>query len=236
MGGFMSITGEPDRPPVRIGVAVSDMITVMYAVISILAALRGRDQTGRGQYIDISLLDSTISVMTYMAGYYFATGKNPRPAGSSHLTIVPYQAFKCKDGRYLIVAVGNDRHWELMCKTIDAEDLLGNPKFTHNSDRVQNRREMIPELDGIFSSRTREEWFKLLTSAGVPCGPVYTMSEIFADPQVLHRGMLIEMSHPRAGRVRLIGNPMKFRETPAQIKDRATVTGRKYRRNLEEST
>ena len=225
MGGFMSITGEPDRPPVRIGVAVSDMITGMYAVISILAALRARDETGGGQYIDISLLDSTISVMTYMAGYYFATGKNPRPAGSAHPTIVPYQAFRCKDGSYLIVAVGNDRHWELMCKAIATEHLLANPKFTHNSDRVQNRGELIPELGKIFSSRTREEWFKLLTGAGLPCGPVYTMSEIFADPQVLHRGMLVEMSHPKAGKVKLIGNPMKFRETPAQIKSAPPLLG-----------
>jgi len=225
MGGFMSITGEPDRPPVRIGVAVSDIISGMYATIAILAALRARDQIGKGQWIDISLLDSTVSVMTYMAGNYFATGMNPRPAGSSHPTIVPYQAFKCMDGSYLIVAVGNDRHWELMCKAVQAEQLLKASKFAHNADRVRHRDELIPQLEKIYSSKPRQEWFKILTDTGVPCGPVYTMSEIFADPQVLHRGMLLEMSHPKAGRVRLIGNPIKFSETQVQIKTPPPLLG-----------
>lgn len=225
MGGFMSITGEPDRPPIRIGVAVSDIISGMYATIAILAALRARDQIGKGQWIDISLLDSTVSVMTYMAGNYFATGRNPRPAGSSHPTIVPYQAFKCMDGSYLIVAVGNDRHWELMCKAVQAENLLKDSKFTHNADRVRHRGELIPQLEKIYSSKPRQEWFKILTDAGVPCGPVYTMSEIFADPQVLHRGMLLEMSHPKAGKVRLIGNPIKFSETQVQIRTPPPLLG-----------
>jgi crotonobetainyl-CoA:carnitine CoA-transferase CaiB-like acyl-CoA transferase len=225
MGGFMSITGEPDRPPVRIGVAVSDIISGMYATIAILAALRARDQIGKGQWIDISLLDSTVSVMTYMAGNYFATGRNPRPAGSSHPTIVPYQAFKCMDGSYLIVAVGNDRHWELMCKAIQAEHLLKDPKFTHNADRVRHRDDLIPQLEKIYSSKPRQEWFRILTDIGVPCGPVYTMSEIFADPQVLHRGMLLEMNHPKAGKVRLIGNPIKFSETPVQIRTPPPLLG-----------
>lgn len=225
MGGLMSITGEPGRPPVRIGVAVSDIIAGMYAVISILAALWARDRSGMGQWIDISLLDSTVSVMTYMAGYYFATGQNPRPAGSSHPTIVPYQAFKCKDCSYLIVAVGNDRHWELMCKSIEAEHLLKNPRFMHNAERVQNRDELIPELEKRFLNKSRDEWFKLLTGAGVPSGPVYTMSEIFGDPQVLHRGMLVEMHHPKAGKVELIGSPMKFTETPVQIRTPPPLIG-----------
>jgi formyl-CoA transferase/CoA:oxalate CoA-transferase len=225
MGGFMSITGEPDRPPVRIGVAVSDIISGMYATIAILAALRARDQIGKGQWIDISLLDSTVSVMTYMAGNYFATGRDPRPAGSSHPTIVPYQAFKCMDSSYLIVAVGNDRHWELMCKAVQAEHLLKDSKFTHNADRVRHRDELVPQLEKIYSSKPRQEWFKILTDAGVPCGPVYSMSEIFADPQVLHRGMLLEMSHPKAGKIRLIGNPIKFSETQVQIRTPPPLLG-----------
>jgi len=225
MGGFMSITGEPDRPPVRIGVAVSDMISGMYAAISILAALRARESTSRGQWIDISLLDSTVSLMTYMAGYYFASGKNPRPAGSSHPTIVPYQAFKCKDASYLIVAVGNDRHWELMCKAVEAEHLVKDPRFTHNADRVRNRDELTPELERIFSSKSRQEWFKALIRDGVPCGPVYTMSDIFNDPQVLHRGMLLELTHRTAGKVRLIGSPMKFSETPVHVKTAPPLLG-----------
>ncbi len=225
MGGFMSITGEPDRPPVRIGVAVSDIISGMYATIAILAALRARDQTGKGQWIDISLLDSTVSVMTYMAGNYFATGRNPRPAGSSHPTIVPYQAFKCMDDSYLIVAVGNDRHWELMCKAIQAEHLLNDSRFAHNADRVKHRDELVPQLEKIYSKKPRQDWFKILTEAGVPCGPVYTMSEIFTDPQVLHRGMLLEMSHVKTGKVRLIGNPIKFSETKVQIRTPPPLLG-----------
>ena len=221
----MSITGEPDRPPVRIGVAVSDIISRMYATIAILAALRARDQIGKGKWIDISLLNSTVSVMTYMAGTYFATGRNPRPAGSSHPTIVPYQAFKCMDGSYLIVAVGNDRHWELMCKAVQAEHLLNDSRFTHNADRVRRRDELIPQLEKIYLSKPRQEWFKILTDAGVPCGPVYAMSEIFTDPQVLHRGMLLEMSHAKAGKVRLIGNPIKFSETKVQIRTPPPLLG-----------
>ena len=221
----MSITGEPDRPPVRIGVAVTDIINGMYATIAILAALRARDQIGKGQWIDISLLDSTVSVMTYRAGTYFATGRNPRPAGSSHPTIVPYQAFKCMDGSYLIVAVGNDRHWELMCKAVQAEHLLNDSRFTHNADRVRRRDELILRLEKIYLSKPIQEWFKILTDAGVPCGPVYAMSEIFTDPQVLHRGMLLEMSHAKAGKVRLIGNPIKFSETKVQIRTSPPLLG-----------
>jgi len=218
MGGFVSITGEPNRPPVRIGVAVPDMISGMHVVMSILPALRARERTGMGQWIDISRLDSTVSVMTYIAGYYFTIGENPRPAGSSHPTIVPYQGFKCKDGTYLIVAIGNDTHWELMCNAAEAVHLLRDLKFTHNADRVENGSELIPKLERIFSSKPREGWFSLLTEVGVPYGPVYAMSEIFTDPHVLHRGMLLEMRHPKAGKARLIGNPMKFSETPVQIK------------------
>jgi crotonobetainyl-CoA:carnitine CoA-transferase CaiB-like acyl-CoA transferase len=225
MGGFMSITGEYGRPPVRIGVAVSDMIAGFYAVIALLAALKARDRTGNGQFIDISLFDATVSVMTYMGEYYFVTKENPQPAGSSHPTIVPYQAFKCQDGTDLIIAVGNDRHWELLCKTIETKDLLQDSRFAHNAGRVQNRDELIPRLQSIFLKWNRDDLFRGLIGNGVPCGPVYKMSELFADPQVLHRGMVVEMDHPKLGSVKLIGSPLKLSGTPVQLRTSPPMLG-----------
>jgi crotonobetainyl-CoA:carnitine CoA-transferase CaiB-like acyl-CoA transferase len=129
------------------------------------------------------------------------------------------------DDSYLIVAVGNDRHWELMCKAIQAEHLLNDSRFAHNADRVKHRDELVPQLEKIYSKKPRQDWFKILTEAGVPCGPVYTMSEIFTDPQVLHRGMLLEMSHVKTGKVRLIGNPIKFSETKVKIRTPPPLLG-----------
>lgn len=217
MGGLMSITGELNRPPVRIGVAVTDIGAGMYAAIAILSALIARNKIGKGQFIDVSLFDSTISWLTYMAANYFATGEVPKRIGSGHPNIVPYQCFKTRDKKYLTVAVGNDRLWRSFCKAIGMENLINNPMFATNSKRVENRKKLISELEKVFLSKTRDEWIKILLKEGVPCGPVYTISEIFNDSQVLFREMLIEMEHAKAGRIKQIGNPMKFSRTPGKI-------------------
>jgi len=217
MGGFMGITGTSEGEPVRIGVAIIDLCAGLYATIAILAALRHRDRTGEGQFIDLALFDSSVSLMTYMAGYYFASGVIPPRMGSAHPTIVPYQAFKAKDGNYIIVAIGNDRLWGLFCDAMGLKDLKDDPRFARNADRVKNRRELLERLDAAFLSRGRDEWVALLESAGVPCGPVYSMGDIFSDPQTLHRHMLVEMNHPTLGKIKIIGSPMKFSSSSVRL-------------------
>jgi formyl-CoA transferase/CoA:oxalate CoA-transferase len=217
MGGLMGITGELGRPPVRIGVAITDIGAGMYAAIAILAALMARERTRKGQWIDVSLLDSTVSWLTYMAANYFANGEVPEKMGSAHPNIVPYQCFEARDGKYLTLAVGNDALWRDFCKALDLPRIVEDPKFVTNPERVKNRHELIAILVQIFSTKPRDEWTEILLKAGVPCGPVYTLDEIFLDPQILHRKMLSEMQHPKAGKIKQMGIPMKFSETPGEI-------------------
>jgi len=225
MGGLMDITGEPDRPPVRIGVAITDIGAGMYAAIAILSALIAREKTGKGQWIDVSLLDSTVSWLTYMAANYFATGVAPKRMGSAHPNIVPYQCFKARDGKYLTVAVGNDRIWKNFCEALGLEDLIEDPKFATNPDRVKNKDELIPLLEKAFLNKTRDEWIAILLKKGVPCGPIYAMDEVFCDPQVQHRKMLVEIEHPKIGKIKQIGIPMKFSETPGGIRTPPPLLG-----------
>jgi crotonobetainyl-CoA:carnitine CoA-transferase CaiB-like acyl-CoA transferase len=218
MGGLMSITGEPDRPPVRTGVAVADLGGGMYAATAILAGLIARSKSGRGQWIDISLMDSVVSWMTYMAAYYFATGKDPTKLGSAHPTIVPYQCFKTSDGNYITIAAGNDKLFRSLCKSIGKHQLADDPQFLTNSKRVENRDALIPILEAAFLSKPQHEWLQILTNEGIPAGPVYSLRELFSDRQVLERDMLVKMQHPKAGSISQIGIPMKFSETKPELK------------------
>jgi len=217
MGGLIGITGEPDRPPVRVGVAVTDIGAGMWAAIAILAALRTRDETGRGQYVDVSMMDCSVAWMTYMAGSYFATGGVPPRMGSAHPSIVPYQGFETADDKHILVAVGNDSLWALFCKGMGLKDLVDDERYLTADKRVENRGTLIPFLEKEFKKQTRDEWLKKLGEVGVPCGPVYMIDEIFSDSQVLHRGMVIEMEHPQAGTIKQIGPPLKFSETPCIV-------------------
>jgi formyl-CoA transferase/CoA:oxalate CoA-transferase len=225
MSGLMGVTGESGKPPVRIGVAITDIGAGMYAAIAILAALRAREKTGEGQWVDVSLNDSAISWMTYMAANYFATGKVPERMGSAHPSIVPYQCFEAGDGRYFTLAVGNDGIWRNFCKALDSEELARNPKFTTNPRRVENRNELVRRLAKIFLTKARDEWIKILLKEKIPCGPVYTTDEIFVDPQVLHRNMLVEIEHPRADKIKQIGIPIKFSETTGEIRTPPPLLG-----------
>jgi crotonobetainyl-CoA:carnitine CoA-transferase CaiB-like acyl-CoA transferase len=214
MGGIMGITGEAGQPPIRVGVAVSDIAGAMYATIAILAALSYRQQTGKGQFIDISLLDSTISWMTYMAGYYFATGQDPAKMGSAHPTIVPYQCFETKDGEFVTIAIGNDKLFLEFCEAIGLKkQLASDERFASNARRVLNRNELIPILEKQLKTRTRQEWLSLFAEKKLPAGPVYSMHEIFAEEQVALREMLVKIHHPTAGEIKQIGIPMKFSDT-----------------------
>jgi crotonobetainyl-CoA:carnitine CoA-transferase CaiB-like acyl-CoA transferase len=217
MGGLMGVTGEPDVAPVRIGVAITDIGAGMWAVIAILSALRSREKTGKGQYLDVSMIDGSVSWMTYMAGYYFATGKVAPKMGSAHPSIVPYQAFEAGDGRGILVAAGNDRLFGTLCDVLGLGGLSEDPLYVKNEDRVENRGILIPLLQGEFRKRPRDEWLEAFRAIGFPSAPVYSMDEIFADEQVLHRGMLVEMDHPEAGRIKQIGPVLKFSDTRSEV-------------------
>jgi formyl-CoA transferase/CoA:oxalate CoA-transferase len=213
MGGLMGITGEPGRPPVRIGVAITDIGAGMWAVIGILSALRVRERTGLGQHIDVSMLDCSVAWMTYVAGNYFVTNTVPPRMGSAHPSIVPYQGFKTEDGKYILIAAGNDRLWALLCKGMGLEKWIDDPRYATAEKRVENREELIQALESEFRRLTRDEWLKRLRELGFPCGPVYTVDEIFSDPHVLQRGMLMEMEREGIGSIKQIAPALKFSDT-----------------------
>ena len=216
MGGLMSITGEPDGPPVKVGVAVADIAGGMFAAYGIVIALFNRETGGKGQMIDLSLLDCQVAWLTYRAGSFFASGEIPKPLGSGHPVIVPYQAFKAKDV-YVNVAAGNDQLWQKFCKALGLENIMNEQRFATNAMRVKNREEIIEIIGDVICTKKADEWLKTLTEAGVPCGPIYTMDKIFSDPQVLHREMVKELEHPTAGKVKVTGIPIKLSNTPGEI-------------------
>ena len=232
MGGLMSITGEENRPPIKVGVAITDVGAGMYAAIGILAALLRRDKTGKGEYIDVSMLDGTISWLTYQSGRYFASGEVPKPMGSGHPLIVPYQAFKTKD-IYINIAVGNDSLWRKFCETIGL-NITDDPKFSTNAKRVENKEELIKILNEILSKKTGKEWLEILNKAGIPCGPIYKLNDIFSDPHVLSRGMVSEIEHPKAGKIKLTGVPIKFKNSPGKIRLHPPLLGENNFEILEE--
>ncbi len=224
MGGLMGTTGEEGGPPVKVGVAVTDIAAGMFAAFGILAALRVRDRTGVGQLVDAAMLDAQVAWLTYQAGYYFATGENPKRLGSAHPSLVPYQAFRTRDG-YVNVAVGSEGIWSRFVVAIGAPHLAEDPRFRTNPDRVAHRDTLIPELERIFATRTTADWVTLLEQAGVPAGPIYLLSDLFNDSQVRHRQMVQEIEHPRVGRIKQTGVPVKFSETPGRIASPPPVLG-----------
>jgi len=225
MGGLMGITGEPDGPPVRIGVAITDIGSGMWATIAILAALQARARDGKGQHLDISMMDGSVSWMTYVAGNYFATGKAPPRMGSAHPSIVPYQAFVASDGKSILLGGGNDRLFVSLCEGLGLPELPKDPKFSGNENRVKNRTTLIPILEKRFREKPRDEWIKVLEALGVPVAPVYTIDEIFADEQVKHRGMLVEVPHPELGKVKQIAPAIRMSETPCVIESPPPLLG-----------
>lgn len=216
MGGLMGTTGEEGGPPVKVGVAVTDIAAGMFAAFGIMAALHARSRTGRGQFVDASMLDAQVAWMTYQAGAYFATGENPKRLGSAHPSLVPYQSFAARDG-YVNVAVGSEAIWSRFAAAIGAPHLADDPRFRTNADRVRHRQALIALLEPIFAGRSMAEWAAAFESAGVPAGPIYQMSDLFSDPQVQHRGLVVEIEHPKAGRIKQTGLPLKLSETPGRI-------------------
>ena len=217
IGGLMSITGEPDGEPQKIGIAVTDIGAGMWAAFAIMAALHHRGQSGAGQYIDVSMMDAQVAWLTYQAGYFFANGTPPKRMGAAHPTLVPYQAFMCQDGKYINVAVGSDRIWERFCQGVNREDLKDHPDYASNGDRVRNRGAMVSLLQEYFLTRPVAEWVKDLQAVNVPCGPINDLADVFADAQILARNMYQEMPHPTLGSIKQTGLPIKFSATPGGL-------------------
>ncbi len=215
LGGIMSVTGEPDGPPLKVGVGIADIMCGMYATTAILAALHHRDKSGEGQYIDLSLLDTQVAWLANVGLNYLASGDVPQRVGNEHPNIVPYNVMPAADG-HVILAVGNDNQFVKFCEFAGEKDLAQDPRFATNEQRVKNRRALYDLLDKVLRSKTQEEWVQGLAKLGVPCSPVNNVGQVFADPQVRSRAMQISMPHPLSGRgeVDLIGNPIKYTATP----------------------
>ncbi|MAI28979.1 MAG: CoA transferase [Rickettsiales bacterium] len=226
MGGIMSITGEKKGLPTKIGVGVSDIITGLYATISILSALRFRDQTSLGQHLDISLLDSQVSWLSYVAQSYLISGKIPDRIGNDHPSIVPYQTVKAKDG-LMVLAIANDRQFKNFCKFSGLSSLCENTKFKSNSSRVKNRKELNKILGKTIVKKTIKEWVEGLTKINVPCGPINNIEQVFNDPQVKSRKMKISMEHKKSKtrKINIIGSPMNFSVSKIKYKKTPPTLG-----------
>jgi crotonobetainyl-CoA:carnitine CoA-transferase CaiB-like acyl-CoA transferase len=235
LGGIMSVTGEPDGPPLKVGVGIADIMCGMYATTAILAALHHRDKSGEGQYIDLSLLDTQVAWLANVGLNYLASGDVPQRVGNEHPNIVPYNVMPAADG-HVILAVGNDNQFVKFCEFAGEWGLAQDPRFATNEQRVKNRRALYDLLDKVLRSKTQEEWVQGLAKLGVPCSPVNNVDQVFADPQVRSRAMQISMPHPLSGRgeVDLIGNPIKYTATPVAYRRAPPYLGQHTEEVLDE--
>ncbi|HEU4385220.1 MAG TPA: CaiB/BaiF CoA-transferase family protein [Anaeromyxobacteraceae bacterium] len=218
MGGLMSVTGEPDGVPgggpMKVGVAIADLLTGMYAATAVLAALAQRDRTGRGAHVDLALLDVQVAMLANQAASYLVGGEPPGRLGNAHPSIVPYQAFPTAKG-HMVLAVGNDAQFARFCEVAGRPELARDERFATNAGRVRHRAALVPVLKAILLTRPAAEWIEALEAAGVPCGPINDLGQVFADPQVRHRGMRVELPHPLSGVVPLVASPIRLSGAPA---------------------
>lgn len=214
--GIMSVTGDVDGEPQRVGSPVGDISAGMFACMSILAALYVRKSTGKGQHIDISLFESAVSLLGNVASNYLISGEDAIRYGNGHPNIVPYQAFRTRDG-YIVVACGNDRLYQSFCSLLGRDDLATDPRFTSNPQRVRNRKELIPTLQNLILLRDTADWLAELRAVGIPCGPINTVRQVFNDEQLHARGFIWECKHPTAGPIKLSGSPIHFSDTPTRL-------------------
>ena len=224
MGGVMSLTGEPNGSPQKVGVPVADLFAGLYGCIGILAAVNHRNSTGQGQQIDIGMLDTHVAWLANQGMNYLATGENPPRLGNQHPNIAPYQEFPTKDG-YIILAVGNDPTFERFCKAFGQEALLADPRFATNPIRVQNRQLVTDTLTPVMKSKTTAEWIDALEALKIGCGPINTLEQVFADPHVQAREMVVEMAHGSGETVKVIANPVKLSATPPSYRSAPPVLG-----------
>ena len=237
MGGLMSITGRPDGEegagPVKVGVAMTDIMTGLYASTSILAALASREVSGTGQHIDLALLDVQVACLANQSMNYLYSGNSPKRMGNAHPNTVPYQDFPTADG-HMILAIGNDGQFAKFCSAAENAQWAQDPRFRTNSARVAHRSELIPLMRQVTLNRTTADWIALLENEGVPCGPINTIADVFADPQVQARGMRIAMTHQVAGDIPLVASPIRLSDTPVQYRTAPPQLGQDTRQVLSE--
>jgi crotonobetainyl-CoA:carnitine CoA-transferase CaiB-like acyl-CoA transferase len=225
MSGLMSITGEEGgRNPVKVGVPVTDLTCALYGALAALAALRSRDRTGRGQFIDVCLFEAGVSLAVWEAGRYFGNGEIPKPLGSAHQTQAPYQALRARDGFFTVGATSN-KTWEACCEVFGLPDLKTDPRFAKPHVRHQNRRELIPLIEAVTEKRPAKEWVDALNEAGVPCGLLQTYDQVFNDPHLNAREFFPDAPHAKLGPVKQIGSPMRLSETPPRIAHAGPLLG-----------
>jgi crotonobetainyl-CoA:carnitine CoA-transferase CaiB-like acyl-CoA transferase len=222
--GLMSITGMPESDPVKVGVPVCDLVCALYGALAAVSALRVRERTGRGQYIDVCLLEAGVSLAVWEAGKYFATGEIPKPLGSAHQANAPYQAVRSADGWFTIGAAST-RNWRSFCQALGLMRLLDDPRYSDTNSRHRNREALIAEIEELTGTRPTEHWIGLLQEAGVPCAPIQDYGQVFSDPHLEARGFFWEGAHPTLGSARQIGSPMRFSETPAVREKAAPLFG-----------
>lgn len=216
MSGLMSVTGFKETGPTRVGVAIGDSICGIFAAYGILTALIERGKSGLGQFIETSLLEGLISILGFQAAKFFATAETPLPQGNDHATYAPYGTYKTKDG-YINIATATQKMWEILCQVLDMEKLKDDPRFFHNDDRVKNKKELKEIIESKLIQKNSAEWIEIMNQKGIPCGNINTIDQVFNEPQVLHQEMLQEVDHPKAGRIKMIGFPVKLERTPGKI-------------------
>jgi crotonobetainyl-CoA:carnitine CoA-transferase CaiB-like acyl-CoA transferase len=241
IGGLMSVTGERDDlggGPQKVGVAVADLFTGMYATVAILAALRHADRTGEGQRIDMALLDTQVSMLANLGANYLVSGNVPGRAGNAHQNIVPYQVFETAPGAqgrdFIILAVGTDGQFAKFCEAAGRADIAADPRFAKNQDRVRNRAVLVPMLEDVMRTKTKAQWLAALETAKVPCGPINNLSEVFADPHVVERAMVHTWRHPQREQLNLVASPMKLSGTPVRAAHPPPLLGQHTREVLRE--
>ncbi len=224
MGGVMSLTGAVGSDPVMVGVPQADMVAGMFAAFAVLAALHARERTGEGQVIDATMIGGQVALLSRQAARYFADGTVPRPEGNVHASIVPYQTFRAADG-HVNVGVANNALFERFCRALDLEELLADPRFADNPTRVAHRRDLVPLLEQRIGQLTKADVVRRLREADVPVGPINALDEVFADPVIRHLGLIAEVDHPTAGRVRAPGIPVRLSGTPPSVRRHPPLLG-----------
>ncbi|MBM61455.1 MAG: formyl-CoA transferase [Acidobacteria bacterium] len=223
-GGLMSITGSSGGTPYRLGVAIADIVSGMFAAYGVAIGLLARERTGRGQYIDVGMLDSVAAILTYQAGICFATGQAPPRLGNQHPTIVPYETLAASDGN-IVVAVGNDALFVKFCEVLEIPTLASDARFTSNKDRVEHQEALRPLLAERLKTKSRQQWLEALKQAGVPCGAVRDLAEVLSDPQLIERMMVVSTNHPNVGPMQVLGVPVKMSNSPGAVRTPPPVLG-----------
>jgi crotonobetainyl-CoA:carnitine CoA-transferase CaiB-like acyl-CoA transferase len=222
--GLMDLTGDPSGPPFKVGTAVADLVSGIMAAHGIVLALYARTRTGKGQQVEVAMLDVVAGLLAYNAGIFFATGQSPTRRGNQHPTIVPYETFRASDG-WLNIGVANDSLWARYCQVIERPDLRDDPRFASAPKRVEHRGELIPILDEVMAKRPRGEWIARLDAAGIPCGQIRSVGEVLESPHLRARGMIVSLPHPTAGRVTVTGVPIGLKRTPGAVRRAPPLLG-----------